>query len=609
MLGMIGFLEILEHVNKQDKVEIYQNYITFDTEELKEFAQDYFTYFFDIYNIANKTNERIQKCFIRIQHVLEQEDKTTKELQNQLKKEKKYLKDIIKIQLDKVKKIDEKMYQTMLENYEQIDNILHKEDMTKLQQILERIQEQLGQDKINKKLTLNFFKSILSKSYFGQPSFLNVLKTALSYEEQQEIMYKDYISNIVELGFLEEMMQEKYSIDEVKKKLLEKLEKSILTEQVTKIYQDILKKYIEKQKGIDEIQQFLQQKVFSTCSICENEHMLTSSYTESNFVPLAISSDNMRNFFWNQNATLPICDICKLMLFCIPAGVTAITKTVKEREKSEVIYKEKEVYSFVNYDTSVEMLQKTNRFFKGISKRDKTITHPYQDLILNIVKQEQQISTWQLSNIFIIEFEAEYLAYSRTEYFNIKRQVAEFFRQYATTTIQLIKDNNFKLQLIDNILKGKDFKSVIGDKLRRDLTKINTEGYDCFLATQARSILQRLKKEEYDLEEKIEKDNGKLYLLYKMGVSIHETLKQRKELNKLDGYTYRLLNCIKTENKKEFMDIVIRLHMAMDKDVSGIFLEIMQQGKLDMASIGHAFCSGLISNKYEKESKEEISNG
>ena len=59
-----------------------------------------------------------------------------------------------------------------------------------------------------------------------------------------------------------------------------------------------------------------------------------------------------------------------------------------------------------------------------------------------------------------------------------------------------------------------------------------------------------------------------------------------------------MLNSIKAGNKKEFMDIIIRLHMAMGKDISPIFIETMQ-------TIGHSFLAGLISNKYEKKEEEE----
>lgn len=103
------------------------------------------------------------------------------------------------------------------------------------------------------------------------------------------------------------------------------------------------------------------------------------------------------------------------------------------------------------------------------------------------------------------------------------------------------------------------------------------------------------------MDERVKKNNAKLLVLYNLGVSIHEELKTNKEENKLDGYTYKMLNSIKAGNKKEFMDVVIRIHMSMGKDISPIFLEVMQDTDLDFESIGHSFISGLISNKFEKK--------
>lgn len=103
--------------------------------------------------------------------------------------------------------------------------------------------------------------------------------------------------------------------------------------------------------------------------------------------------------------------------------------------------------------------------------------------------------------------------------------------------------------------------------------------------------------------EEIKSNNNKLYVLYNLGIEIHEELKRKGEENKLSGYTYKMLNSIKSGNRKEFMDIAIRIHMSMGKDISPIFIETMQDTDLDFESIGHSFLSGLISNKYEK--KEE----
>ena len=481
--GIVGFLRILEY-NQDNFAEIHENYISFETSKLKKFHKYYFKYFFDKYNIGLKTKERIDNSFEKIENYLKQEAQDKQEikrLQENTKTEKKHVKDVIKKQLDKIKKYDDTTYKNILNEYNKIDSIKTKDDIEEINLIKKIITEEILKDSINKRLTLNLFKSILSKNYFGQQSFLNVVKNALTFEEQEEIMYKDYISNIIEIDFIQEILEERYTIEELKEILKEKLENKLISKEVLQIYSNIQKKYIDKRKKLNEIKEYINQKVLSHCHMCENNKSLTDNYSEGNFIPLAVSSSNMKNFFWNQNVEFPICSICKLILFCIPVGISAISKTTKENVNGQVVYREKEVNSFVNYDTSVEELLRTNNYLSQISSKDKSIYNPYEDLILNIVEQEKSISEWQLENIFIVEFETEYLAYSRMEYFNIKRYIAKFFINYSKNTLSLIKDYRYKIQIMDYILKNKDIKFIINNRLREELTKENRNGFNAYI--------------------------------------------------------------------------------------------------------------------------------
>ena len=602
--GIVGFLRILE-ANDDEFAIKRNNYIEFDTESLRKFHKYYFKYFFQKYNVAENVENRTKNSFDYLENnievILENKDKE-KERKDKIKSNKKYIKDTIKKQLDKIKKIDENTYEEMKEQYERIEKSSTKQEII---EIKEKLISDIEKDNINKRLTLNLFKSILSNTYYGQPSFLNVIKTSISYEGQQELMYRDYVSNIVETGFINGIMKNEYSIEQIKE-YIENAKESNITQEMEKIYSKIEKDYIGRSKTIEDIQKYLKEKVIKSCSMCENEIGLTTNYSERNFVPLAISSDNARNFFWNQNVKMPICDVCKLILFCIPAGMTTITKTIKENGE----YREKQVLSFVNFDTKVDMLYKTNINFGNKSRYENKNENPYSELILDIVEQDKQVSIWQLDNIFVVELEAEYGAYSRIEYFNIKRYISLFFKDYAKKTLSKIWDYRYKLQIVDYIMKNKDIKYIINDRLRAEMSKEEAKGakkngYNSFLATQIRMILNNLKKEGKEVED-IKKNNDKLYVIYNLGVQINEELKSKEEDNKLDGYTYKMLNSIKAGNKKEFMDIVIRLHIAMGKDVSPIFIETMQTTGLDFESIGHSFLAGLISNKYEKKEEEKI---
>ena len=600
MHGIVGFLRILEE-NKKDFAIKKDNYIEFDTEDLRNFHEYYFEYFFKKYNVAESVENRTKNSFEYLENNIEivfDDKEKEKERKDRIKSNKQYIKDTIKKQLDKIKKIDKNTYEEMKEEYDKLAKVDIKQEII---EIKEKLISNIKKDNINRRLTLNLFKSILSNAYYGQPSFLNVVKTALSYEEQQEIMYKDYISNIVETGFINGIIQNEYSIEQIKE-YIENSKEGNITQDIEKIYSKIIKDYINKSKTIEDIQKYLKDKVIKRCSMCESEIGLTTNYSEGNFVPLAISGDNARNFFWNQNVKMPICDVCKLILFCIPAGMTTITKTIKENGE----YREKQLLSFVNYDTGIERLYKTNINFGNKSRYENRNENPYSELILDIVEQDKQVSMWQLENIFVVEIEAEYRAYSRIEYFNIKRYMSIFFTEYAEKTLSKIWDYRYRLQIVDYIMKNKDIKYIINDRLRDEIKKGERKnGYNSFLATQIRMILNTLKKEGKIVDD-IKKKGDKLYVIYNLGVQIHEELKNKGEDNKLDGYTYKMLNSIKAGNKKEFMDIIIRLHMAMGKDVSPIFIETMQTTGLDFESIGHSFLAGLISNKYEKKEEEKI---
>lgn len=593
--GIVGFYRIFKD---KEKLEIKDNYIEFDTKELRNFADEYFEYFFTQYNVAERTMQRVANNLKIISQNLTKEP-SNKEDENRIKEaiktQKTYFKNTIKGQLIKIKKFDEDTYETISNAMNKIDEIKDKEQVQELDEIYALIKENLEKTNINQKLTMNFFKSILSNSYFGQPSFLNVVKSSLPYEEQKEVMYKDYISNIIEMDFIKDILSNKYDINEIKE-IINKNDQAQLTNQIIKIYQNILKK-----KDLNQIQEYLKEKALSDCSMCNSEEILPSQYSEGNFIPLAVSSDNMSNFFWNQNVNLQICDICKLILFCIPAGVTSIIKTVKDNGE----YKEQNVYSFVNYDTNITELIKTNNNFRDRSKKEKTNYNPYAEIILDIVDQNKQISNWQLENIFVVEFDAEYRAFSRMEYFNITRPVAEFFTKYATDSLNKIKDYKYRVQVVDYILKNKDTKIIINNRIRDNFTNDIKNNIDSYYATKARMDINLLKKGDKNMEG-IEKNNKKLGAIYNIGIATREKFKQKNMENKLDGYIYKMLNCIKQGNKNDFMDIIIRLHISIEESISPIFIESMKEGDLAFEDIGHSYLAGLASNRYEKN--EEVEN-
>ncbi len=211
------------------------------------------------------------------------------------------------------------------------------------------------------------------------------------------------------------------------------------------------------------------------CYLCADEHCITSNYSESNFHQWLLVVIIWKNFFWNQKVNYPICDMCKLIMFCIPMGLTTITKVIRENQK----YEEKDILSFCKLMTSIKNLLITNNNFSIKSKKKIGIWKPLCRFTYKYCRTRKDISKWQLENIFVVEIEAEYLAYSRLEYFHITRPVAIFFKEYADKSLMKIKDYKLKIQMVDSIMKNKDTKYVIDNKIR-DVIKNEYGGYETF---------------------------------------------------------------------------------------------------------------------------------
>ena len=240
----------------------------------------------------------------------------------------------------------------------------------------------------------------------------------------------------------------------------------------------------------------------------------------------------------------------------------------------------------------------------------------YEKLIMDIIDQDKKLSKWKLENIFVVEFEAKYGGYSRINYFNIPTYVAKFFVEYSENTLNRVRDYKYKLQLVNDILNNKNLKYAINDKLYDIITnylmrsKKYQNTFDTWLSIDAKFCLSQLKKGEKMSKSYVDENEKKLYVIYKIGTDIHDKLKRNNSDNKLNGYTYKILNNCKSGNTKELLDTIIRLHLFVEEDVSPIFIDAINNKDLDLVTVGQAFVSGLISEKFDnqKQNKEVETN-
>lgn len=598
-MGIVGFLNIIKKADKKSEIFIMEDYIEFDSSFLENFHEDYFNYFMDEYDVSKRIRKSIDYS---INFIKSKPDK----IKDGIKK----IKDSIKQQNDKVKKFDEEKFNLIKEKLDSISKIKSYDEFDILETLIDEIIDIFKIKSINDRLTANLYKYVVQDNYFGQVSFFNVAKAKLDLDGLKQVMFNDYLRQIIYLGELEDLLEEN-DYDKLKNYLNDRLnsmakdvsEKKVSKSSINtieKIMKEINKNFIKKNKSIKDIKEYMDS--LEVCEMCGSYKGILDEYSESNFAPLGVSTNNARNMFWNQEYTSSICDICKLILFCTPAGATYTRKNYLTNEENEF-------YLFVNMDTSINELFERNNELKlqkseSSSSQEET---PFNKLIKSIVEENRLKSEWQLRNIIFVEFKASIDSKKcKINYFNIPTYLAKIFtNKDVNKKIQSIYDYKLKSNVLDLLLKNRDLKHLINNTLRNKVkndmegrNKSNISGTDCFRLVQLRLIVNNYKRGVYKMDYK------KLRKVYESGCEIHDYYVNKNAKNKIEGITYKLLNLIKVGNKNDFFQTILRIFSPSEKTPPEEFLQMLSEEELDFEAIGYAFTMGLMSEKCERKNRQ-----
>ncbi|MFL8675286.1 type I-B CRISPR-associated protein Cas8b1/Cst1 [Clostridioides sp. GD02404] len=597
-MGIVGFLNIIKKAEKKSEIFIMEDYIEFDSSFLENFHEYYFDYFMDEYDVSKRIRKSVD---YNINFIKSKPDK----IKDGIKK----IKDNIKQQNDKVKKFDENNSNLIKEKLDIMSKIKSYDEFDLLETLIDEIIDIFKIKSINDRLTANLYKYVVQDNYFGQVSFFNVAKAKLDLDGLKQVMFNDYLRQIIYLGELEDLLEENdYDklkiylndrLDSISKDVNEKKVSKSSINTIEKIMKEINNKFIKKNKSIEDIRLYMDS--LEVCEMCGSYKGILDEYSESNFAPLGVSTNNARNMFWNQEYTTSICDVCKLILFCTPAGATYTRKNYLSNEENEF-------YLFVNMDTSINELFERNNNLKvqKSESSDSKDENPFNKLIKSIVEENKLKSEWQLHNILFVEFKASIDSKKcKINYFNIPTYLAKIFTNKETNKkIQSIYDYKLKSNILDFLLKNRDLKHLINNTLRNKVkndmegtNKSNISGADCFKLVQLRTIVNNYKRGVYEMEYKTLRE------VYESGCEIHDYYIDKNAKNKIEGITYRLLNLIKVGNKNDFFQTILRIFSPSEKTPPEAFLQMLSEEDLDFESIGYAFTMGLMSEKYDRKNR------
>jgi CRISPR-associated protein Cst1 len=597
-MGLLGLYRVYNYgvenniVSKAEQkfVKIHQLGLEIDLRALEHLPEAFFRYMLDEYSIYDREQKRLQD---QLGYA-----KTEQYFGDRLKEIKKIVNENIK----KISKYFPGEIATELENIQaRLKEVRKPEQLGELENCINDFLKISKLESVDEKLTINYFKTVVLKSFFGQPSFLNVSKTNLNLKEQMELFYEDYIRPVL----LEINFQEHLRNAHNKHTVLAYLEE----DRNYKPFQALTRQL--KRLELEEIKDYVLNQV-PECSLLPG-YLAFSNFEEMIFSPLGVSTEKALNFQWDleRKQPAPISSLARLILFLAPAGGAIYGRW--DGQGGQGAYR---MYTgFIQTEGSFSDTLRRNSSFK--SHKDKK--DPFDKILSVLIEDLQKKTGYILEHLFFIEFFSDYdNKKTLLEYYHLPEHMARYIQTYGTE-LDRIRPYNYREQFVKAVLHGQDPIHVIWQQLKGQITN-QWSGYGTYIATRERHRIMFYKKYLGEGVAELKKQDRMIWSVYKSGQEVRKTFElaeQGREEGaphassagkKINGLAYRLLNTIKANNKKEFMDSLFRLYMPINKPVNPVFLNVLHEEQLDFCSVGTAFVAGLLSGGQQSDDQDKGEN-
>lgn len=336
----------------------------------------------------------------------------------------------------------------------------------------------------------------------------------------------------------------------------------------------------------------------------ESFYDVNSIFAEGMFSTTAITI-SFRNFFYNMQPDMFVCNVCELLLMCAWYGFTEIPY----RFQDEINDTE---YIFVSVPT-LELLYAENKKIEDIyhTSEEKVQGTVYQDIIQDIFLREKKTKArWALANILFVEIKTtprKDVERPNFRYFHIGRDIAELFMdEHAIKAFQFINGkvevaNNLEVNLRRNVVtRILDHNSLY--PLCHALVASYLERREQFALRNVFNILLlSCIREHITTKTRGEKpmlESAQIYGILKhiqdegnsFAANIDYEVRKRK--------SYILLSMIRNNRVEDFYDILMKLYISENKPVPDSLISLLNiKDEIGFQARAYAFVSGFLADK------------
>ena len=295
---------------------------------------------------------------------------------------------------------------------------------------------------------------------------------------------------------------------------------------------------------------------------------------------------------WNFLNNAGMCPLCRLIYSCIPAGFNY-------------------VYGngiFINSNQSLTELLRVNRLvyekiYNHNTKNEGNSSLTYRALAEALKDEKEENLKYELADIQMVRYENE------KYYFNIlSKNIIKIIKNSKNDLDFLTKawyreiNTDFRIyeEVMKRLLNNQNLFALIYKLL---FYKVSREK-DChFTANHVMNILNINYRilEGVGLMENKEKFNREAKAA---GFYLREKYINKKAEHKIPGLCYRILNGIKTNNRKVVMDTIFNMYLYVESPVSNVIAKMLDDDK-SLEQFGYGFTAGFLSGKQNENSKAD----
>lgn len=357
-----------------------------------------------------------------------------------------------------------------------------------------------------------------------------------------------------------------------------------------------------------------------TCRICLKNHVdpvklsdASAIFGERYFTPASVSATEFRNFFYNLQPDIILCDFCKLLLLCTWAGLNKVpyklqTEITRRRKNGNE-------YLFVNMPSFELMKEENDKLANDFSQaetRDIFVEGElFKDLLL---KEENKKSEWALQNVLFVEITTtgnKSQGKPGFRYFHMGRDLALLFsKQYAIEAVRRLrgsfewppKSNSYldiRRHVVWLLVQYAPLYPLLYEICRRHLDEPNDPRrvqidvlFNIALVSAIRELIRRSLSETRSIMLTEQQIYGILSGLRSEGESFQEYM----DFKKRQRLAYRLLSLIRASNIDEFYSSLLHIYVANDRSPRADLISLLNsKDTINPVTRAYAFMTGFLS--------------